>query len=688
MMGVVVSLAVLGLRSMAAAILLVSVLYLSSAFVGWLIPRHHGPAALRLAATALSCLWILGVAFNVLLTLHAFTLAAAMALFTTLAVAVVARRGTRTPSGAFPFVLGLRRWWRGGRWRNPWLTVSSAAVGLCAVRVLFVPPVAWDSLTYHLVKAALWVRDGGPIAFRAPGGGGIYMGVPGGGDALWAWVMLPFHSDLLVGVADVAGTVLLGLGVYVMARELGVRSRHAALSAAFVLATPSVLLAAGSNYVDNLTAFFLVAGTAFVLRFLQRGAPGWAVLAGMAFGAAASAKLTGVPMLAVAILAIILGALRAPRGKVPITTVVAAVGAAVLVCAPWYLQNWIRTGYPFSPFPVRLGGWVLGTSPDFDWYLAQSLSSRPYTFTDEFTALARMIHAPLRNTLGAVTTLPLIMLPVTTYRLWKRMGSRAFFVLGLLACSLANYWDPGFAVTRLGWSAVNGRYFLWAVALAVSLGFTVSPGPPYSLVLGLGIAVNLWVHGGLFWTGLELNLVLSFSLIVLVLAWSCSRLDSPRRQTIAAGIVGFLALAAAQEARDAFRATLASTATLTHSAGKFPEAALQAIDGHGIRLAFTSGPYQVADNWYIYPFLGSRLQNEPVYIPISHSGQFVPHTDPTYLTDADRDAWLGRLESERVAAVVSFPPAGPELAWMEAAPERFRPIAGTAGRWGLFERLR
>jgi hypothetical protein len=677
----------LGLRALAAAILLVSTLYLASSLTERVVAPWRGVTTLRLAATAVSSCWILGVTFNLLIVLHAFTLAAALVLLTGLSIVIAFRRKPRSVNEAFRFVPSLRRWWRLGHWRRPWMIVAASAVGISAVRVLFVPPVAWDANTYHLVKAALWVQGGGPIRFHAPGGGGMYMGVPGGVDSLWAWVMLPFHSDLLVGVADVVGTAFLGLGVYVMARELGVRSRHASMAAAFVLAMPAVLLAAGSNYVDTLNAYFLTSGTAFCLQFLRHGESGWAILAGMAFGTAAATKLTGVPMLAIAMVTILWRATRRPehRGR-GLRLVLRVLVFALLISAPWYLQNWIRLGHPFSPYPVRLGALVLGASPDYEWFFRLD-RGRPYSLSDELAALKNMFHVPFANGLGDLTALPVLMLPIAFWRFWKRKGRDALFVLALLGSSLATYWDPRFSVVRLGWADENGRYFLLAIALAVSLGFLVSPGPPYTVILGLGIALNIWALGGRFWTGLEFKLILSYLVFLISVTWLCTRPSSPRRRTAAAIVMTIVGLGVAQLGRDSFRATLGSTATLPHAATHYPAEALKAIDGRGSRLAFTAGPYQLADNWYVYPFLGSRLQNEPIYVPISRSGRFVPHTDPAYLDDVDREAWLRRLESLDVAAVISFPPAGPELAWMEDSPERFRRIAGTQGTWGLYERL-
>jgi 4-amino-4-deoxy-L-arabinose transferase-like glycosyltransferase len=666
------------LRVIAACILATAAVSVGAALADG---RGRSPVMLRLTAVAIATLWILTVVFHLLIALHAFRLPVVLLLLPGIALAF--RRSVRGQITGRHFL----RWWRTGRWRQSWFTAGAAIFGILAVRALFVPPVSWDSLTYHLVKAALWVQGGGPIALRAPGGGGAYMDVPGGVDALWAWVMLPFHSDLLVGVADVAGYFLLGAGVYGLGRELGARARLAALGAAFVMAMPSALMAAGSNYVDNMVAFYLTAATAFALRYLRRGEPGCAILAAMAGGLAAGSKLTAVPLLAVFLVAILLRAWRGGSRPTARRVIAVSAAAALLVSAPWYLRTWIATGYPLSPYPVRVAGIVLGVSADADWYGQQRPVAQPYTFAAEWPALLTMFHDPFSNTLGPVAAIPVAILPATLFWLWRRHRPSAILLGTLLAAALQTYLSPQYAVTRLGWARMSGRYFLHPVAIAVTLGLAAFPAAPLTTVLALATALNLWFHGGLYWTGLELTLVLSYLGVLALAVWLAGRFSGGIARTTAVAVLSVACLGVGQAGRDLFRYELAASAIVTHEAPRFPAEALAAVNGQvGRTVAFTSGPYQVADNWLVYPFLGSRLQNTPVYVPISRSGRLIPHPDPEYLKDADVEAWLARLEALQVEVVVSFSPSGPELAWMESRPVAFPRIAGDGQDWGVYER--
>jgi hypothetical protein len=106
------------------------------------------------------------------------------------------------------------------------------------------------------------------------------------------------------------------------------------------------------------------------------------------------------------------------------------------------------------------------------------------------------------------------------------------------------------------------------------------------------------------------------------------------------------------------------------------------------RIAVTSGPWVMADNWFVYPFLGRRLQNEVFYVPVARDGAIrhfgSPAVNEEYLLAADFSSWLTRLRRERVTHVMSFSPASVELGWMESHPELFVRLNGGAGDWGLF----
>ena len=68
---------------------------------------------------------------------------------------------------------------------------AGAVVALRAARSLVSPPLATDSLTYHLFRAGRWVQSGERVLEPAPDAWGYYAYYPHIGDGLTAWLMLP-----------------------------------------------------------------------------------------------------------------------------------------------------------------------------------------------------------------------------------------------------------------------------------------------------------------------------------------------------------------------------------------------------------------------------------------------------------------------------------------------------------------
>jgi hypothetical protein len=113
------------------------------------------------------------------------------------------------------------------------------------------------------------------------------------------------------------------------------------------------------------------------------------------------------------------------------------------------------------------------------------------------------------------------------------------------------------------------------------------------------------------------------------------------------------------------------------------------LDGQaGVSMAVSAGWRSNGHNWFRYPFLGSRLQNRVVYVPITQDGSIVDYRiTADARARADYDAWLRRLVDERVDYVVLLPPDPPEAAWVRAHPELFTLAADGRDRQARAYRL-
>ena len=79
------------------------------------------------------------------------------------------------------------------------------------------------------------------------------------------------------------------------------------------------------------------------------------------------------------------------------------------------------------------------------------------------------------------------------------------------------------------------------------------------------------------------------------------------------------------------------------------------------------------DNDFLYPFLGSRLQNRVVYVPVTADGSIVDYKDArTAQSQFDEHAWLQRLRDHHVEYLALLPPSPPEALVIARRPDVFR----------------
>src|SRR5205823_4086844 len=124
-------------------------------------------------------------------------------------------------------------------------------------------------LSYHGVKAGMWVQYAGALHMAAPGPWAHYAMLWGGGEVFTAWAMLPFHSDLLAMAVDSVEWLALGLALVALARELSIREPYSSAVAGAALAVPSVRVLVGSGYVELCQLMMAVSSIALAARFLR-----------------------------------------------------------------------------------------------------------------------------------------------------------------------------------------------------------------------------------------------------------------------------------------------------------------------------------------------------------------------------------------------------------------------------------
>jgi len=461
--------ATLPIRLLVAQLLVLATLYVAYGLARRALPR--APVALRWSGTAALGLWLSSAAFHLLLPLELFRLPVA-AIGAALLVA-----GVRLSGGPSLQAWGeelardfawLPRCWKlqdGTLQRALFLFVLLAGL-VTLVRAALLPPLGWDAVTYHAPKAAMWVQSGGPIALEAPGGWGFYRHYFGGGEILYAWAMLVFSGDFAVGLVDASVWLLLGVALYALAQELGVRARHRLAGVVYLLALPGMRLAVGAGYVDLTLTLASVLAVLFSVRFSRVRDAGSLLLAAMSLGVAAGVKLTVAP--AAALLWLLLAGVLWRDRRAGLGGVLAAgTLAAAAVCVPWLAWNALYTGYPLSPMDLEIGGLRLGESTDaLAWYFDRP-RVHPYLLERELAALARVFPAPWTPSrhLSVLSLVPLLLFLPAGLRLARKRPGAALAILAVVLPLLAFAYSPGFSFVRQyqRW----GRFVLPVLCLVV-----------------------------------------------------------------------------------------------------------------------------------------------------------------------------------------------------------------------------
>ena len=224
--------------------------------------------------------------------------------------------------------------------RNPIVAMLAAVVAVALVYEFFIavatPPNNGDSLTYHLTRAAAWLRHGG--LYRIPRGQPGENDFPPNAEIQILYTFAFLHRDTVAALTQWCAQAALIVGIYGCARRLRF-SRPSSLFAALLAPTLSlVALQSMTTQNDLVVAAYIVAAAYFVTG----GRPTELALFGVALGLALGTKPTA--FIAVPVLAL-LALVSLPR-----RLLVTAALAGLLGCAAFgsysYVSNLAATGHP------------------------------------------------------------------------------------------------------------------------------------------------------------------------------------------------------------------------------------------------------------------------------------------------------------------------------------------------------
>jgi hypothetical protein len=588
-----------------------------------------------------------------------------------------------------------------------WLLYVTTLLLISAVaRALLMPPLAWDSLTYHLVLAARWVQSGRHLVMPAPDAWTYYQYFPANGEIITAWLMLPLHDDRLANLSCFVPWLTIVLTSYVLARHLGASARAAFQTTLIVGTLPVVLTYITTAYIDMLLLSCLLSMTLFLLVLVRDRVPAAGCLSLMAAGVALGTKSTSLPSVAVA-LVVVIATFRPPQLRRNAIAGTIGILCLALAALPWYLLAWRDHGSPFYPLPVSFMGRTLSAGSAS--LIRATQPKRPIHLNLQERILSESkIFGPKNLGLGPLALLGLCVAPWWFRDLWRR-GRRVDVVVlaSLIVPAILAYYSPKMISLRTNWPTVSARFVAFPFVL-LTLGAAVwildeqavSRRRRLRAALHALVGLNLllggwWIIG---YTPLALTWIslVTLGLLLGLYAWTklvwlpSGAATAPARRTWlpVAGlaflmIVAFAAIVAIRgHYYDEFRAACEDPHELQRSAEPAWRWAHH-VD-RPRRIAFTAGYEYPGHNWFWYPLFGDKLQNEVIYVPITRDGHIVDYMEKDQAAaEANRRAWLERLEKMNIDTAIWLPPAPIEARWISEMPDVFRPVPDT-GETGIF----
>ncbi|HJQ96956.1 MAG TPA: hypothetical protein VJ826_01520, partial [Candidatus Polarisedimenticolaceae bacterium] len=493
---------------------------------------------------------------------------------------------------------------------------------------------------------------------------------------------------------------------YATARAIGAGRPDALLGAGAVAMTPAVANALTVAYVDNTVLALTLAAVALGIDGIRRRATGAIALSGLALGLACATKYSMLQPLAGAALVLVwavgprLAALFAGGAALPL----------LLECA----DRWVLTGSPFWPFRLALAGREIFPGNEELTLLLQGKLALPGQAVFDAPSFFGWLLSPRRHEfaqcLGVGPVFPLIaaLAAFVFIRAVRDREHRAIALFGAAIAALtitATLGEDNLALRTL-WAQTYARFTMPAFALAITAAAAAcSPWSRGALAAHALVSAALaWPHG---WSGVDARGA-ARALVPIVaglsLAWIVDRVLRSRSQAFRipgvalAFAVPLLILLPSIRADVRYaiyeRASQPSPAFDMHElnrqyVGAWP--LWRALDdGTPHRIAVAAGFDGTGHNVYLFPLLGSRLQNEIVYVPPSSDGRVIDYRSEREMTAAaSHAAWSSRLSSAGVDAFAALAPPPPErAAWIEPDRARFAPLArsadGESAAWRVY----
>jgi hypothetical protein len=243
----------------------------------------------------------------------------------------------------------------------------------------WVPPHQYDSLVYHLPLAAAYARMGGFTPMEHL----LFSHFPQNGELLFTLALI-LRSDILGQMFMWLASALAVWWIF----ELGKREAPLStvmLACVLLVTHTSVMLLAGTTYVEPLVMLWVTAAVLSFLRWRQVSAvdPGsrsWLVLSAIFTGLALGTKYyAGITAAILGLRLLIAAAAPGDNRRARLLDLVVFVGLVTALFSPWMVKNYVNTGNPLFPFFYK-------------WFAGSATGPRAQTAWDYFHILNEYGH--------------------------------------------------------------------------------------------------------------------------------------------------------------------------------------------------------------------------------------------------------------------------------------------------------
>jgi hypothetical protein len=267
-------------------------------------------------------------------------------------------------------------------------------------------------------------------------------------------------------------------------------------------------------------------------------------------------------------------------------------------------------------------------------------------------------------------------------------GKNRYAVLLLIAFLVLDvglYMSPAMSLARLVWAEVALRFTVFPFAI-LCLGNVLlfsyvgdRGGQVLAAIFGAGVLLdlsymNLQHVGGL---AFPMGLGAAALLVTFLLPRLISLLNTiPYKQGVLAGVVLLIILGLVQKARDRTRYDYYSTHLELHPFPREHVPVWQALD-HPVQpqvIAVAAGYRYYGHNWFLYPAMGSRLQNRLVYVSPTVEGTTPSYTPGVPIHPVDPAIWVQRMKESQADLFFVMQTGTLEEGWARLAPETFEPV--------------